>query len=67
MHQLLWLLKATRQVQLAMGIVTEAGLSKGRSYDFVLLESDPKDVTSRPDYDEIRRQGEALFGVVTSL
>jgi hypothetical protein len=65
LHQLLWLLKATRQVRRAMGIVTEAGFGKGRSYDFVLIESDPQDVTSRPDYDEIKHHGEALFSVTT--
>ncbi|HEV2722475.1 MAG TPA: hypothetical protein VG323_20810 [Thermoanaerobaculia bacterium] len=61
-YQLLWLLKAAWQVRTAMGIVTEAGFGKGRSYDFVFLESTRKEMTSRPDYDEIRHHGEALFG-----
>lgn len=62
LYQLLWLLKATRQVRTAMGIVTEAGFGKGRSYDFVLLESNPQEMALRPDYGEIKRHGEALFG-----
>lgn len=65
LFQLLWLLKATRQVKRAMGIVTEAGLGRLRSYDFILLDEDPQDVASRPDYPEIRRNGEELFGTTT--
>jgi hypothetical protein len=64
LYEHLWLLKTTRQVQRAMGIATEAGFGKGRSYDFVLIESDPEDVASRPDYNEIKRNGEILFGTV---
>jgi hypothetical protein len=62
---LLWLLKATRQVKRAMGIVTEAGFGRGRSYDFILIEEDPQHVISRPDYEEIKRNGEDLFGTTT--
>lgn len=62
---LLLLLKATRQVRVAMGIVTEAGFGRGRSYDFILIDEDPQHVISRPDYDEIKRNGEALFGTTT--
>lgn len=62
LFRLLWLLKATRQVKLAMGIVTEAGFGRLRSYDFILLDEDPQHVLSRPDYDEIKRNGEELFG-----
>lgn len=40
--RLLWLLKATRKVRRAMGIVTEAGFGRRRSYDFILLEEDPQ-------------------------
>ncbi|MHB0972258.1 MAG: hypothetical protein ACYC7A_18055 [Thermoanaerobaculia bacterium] len=62
LFQLLWLLKATRNAKSAMGIVTEAGFGKPRSYDFILLDEDPQYVLSRPDYDEIKRNGEDLFG-----
>jgi hypothetical protein len=62
---LLWLLKATRQVRVAMGIVTEAGFGRLRSYDFLLLDEDPQHVTARPDYEEIKRMGESLFGTTT--
>ncbi|HSP14394.1 MAG TPA: hypothetical protein VLV78_06560 [Thermoanaerobaculia bacterium] len=62
---LLWLLKATRQVRVAMGIVTEAGFGRGRSYDFILIDEDPQLVASRADYEEIKRHGEDLFGTTT--
>ncbi len=65
LFRLLWLLKATRQVKRAMGIVTEAGFGRLRSYDFILLDEDPQHVISRPDYDEIKRHGEELFGTTT--
>jgi hypothetical protein len=65
LFRLLWLLKATRQVKLAMGIVTEAGFGRHRSYDFILLEEDPQHVTSRADYEEIKRHGDDLFGTTT--
>lgn len=57
-------LKATRQVKVAMGIVTEAGFGKGRSFDFIILDGDPHDLVARPDYDEIKRLGEDFFGSV---
>jgi hypothetical protein len=60
----LWFLKATRQVKVAMGIVTEAGFGKGRSFDFIILDGDLQDVMSRPDYDEIKRMGDDFFGTV---
>lgn len=63
--RLLWLLKATRQVKRAMGIVTEAGSGRLRSYDFILLDEDPQHVTARADYEEIKRHGEDLFGTTT--
>ena len=63
--RLLGLLKATRQVKRAMGIVTEAGSGRLRSYDFVLLDEDPQHVTARADYEEIKRRGEDLFGSTT--
>jgi hypothetical protein len=56
------LLKASREVKVAMGIVTEAGFGKLRSYDFILLDEDPNHVMSRSDYAEIRRHGDELFG-----
>ncbi len=62
---LLWLLKATRQVQTALGIVTEAGFSRLRSYDFLLIDDDPQHVMSRSDYAEIKRKGESRFGTTT--
>jgi hypothetical protein len=62
---LLWLLKATRQVRVAMGIVTEAGFGRTRSYDFILIDEDPQHVASRADYEEIKRHGEDLFGTTT--
>ena len=67
LYQLLWLLKATRQAHTAMGIATEASFDKGRSYDFILLEGDPQDAISLPNYEEIKRQGEALFGTTTPI
>ncbi len=65
LFRLLWLLKAARQVKRAMGIVTEAGFGRLRSYDFILLDEDPQHVTSRADYEEIKRHGEGLFGTTT--
>ncbi|HSP17249.1 MAG TPA: hypothetical protein VLV78_21075 [Thermoanaerobaculia bacterium] len=65
LFRLLWLLKATRQVKRAMGIVTEAGFWRLRSYDFILLDEDPRNVTSRADYEEVKRHGEHLFGTTT--
>ncbi|HYI09845.1 MAG TPA: hypothetical protein VEK57_12345 [Thermoanaerobaculia bacterium] len=65
LFRLLWLLKATRQVKRAMGIVTEAGLGRLRSYDFILLDEDPQHVTARADYEEIKRHREDLFGTTT--
>lgn len=61
----LLLLKATRQVKRAMGIVTEAGFGRPRSYNFILLDEDPQHLTSRPDYEEIKRDGEVLYGTTT--
>jgi hypothetical protein len=63
--QLLWLLKATRQVKVAMGIATEAGSGRGRSYDFIILDEEPRYVMARADYNEIVRRGENLFGTTT--
>jgi hypothetical protein len=65
LFQLLWLLKATRQVKRAMGIVSEAGFGRLRSYDFILLDEDPQRVRSRADYEEIKRNGEDFFGTTT--
>jgi hypothetical protein len=62
LYHLLLLLKASRQVKVAMGIATEAGFGRPRSYDFILLDEDPQHVMSRPDYDEIKRHGDDLFG-----
>jgi len=62
---LVWLLKATRQVRRALGIVTEAGFGPVRSYDFVFIDSDPEHDISRPDYGEIKVRGEDLFGNVS--
>lgn len=65
LFRLLWLLKATRQVKVAMGIATEAGFGRGRSYDFIILDEEPQYVMARPDYEEIKRRGEDLFGTTT--
>jgi hypothetical protein len=54
LFRLLWLLKATRQLKLAMGIVTEAGFGKGRSYDFIILDEEPQYVMALPNYEEIK-------------
>jgi hypothetical protein len=62
LFHLLWLLKASREVKVAMGIVTEAGFGRPRSYDFILLDEDPHHVMARSDYAEIRRYGDELFG-----
>lgn len=62
LFHLVWLLKATRQVKRAMGIVTEAGDDRLRSYDFILLEEDPEHVSAREEYATIKGRGEELFG-----
>jgi hypothetical protein len=59
------LLKATSQVKRAMGIVTEAGLGRLRSYDFILLDEDPEFVMSRAEYEEIKRTVRSFFGTAT--
>lgn len=63
LSDLLWLLKATRQVTHAIGIATEAGFGGGRSYDFILMEGPTDEIVARPDYAEIKGMGEKLFGV----
>ena len=67
LHEFLLLLKATRQVKRAIGIATEAGFGKGRSYDFIVVDHDPSEVMASPDYAEIRRVGEQVFGTATPL
>ena len=64
LHGLLFLLKSTRCVSVGVGIATEAGRNSGRSYDFILLEEDPRDVIDSPDYPQIKEIGEKLFGIV---
>jgi hypothetical protein len=49
-----------------MGIATEAGFGRGRSYDFIILDEEPQHVMARPDYEEIKRRGEDLFGTITT-
>jgi hypothetical protein len=62
LRDLLLILKTTRAVSCAFGIVTEAGFGKCRSYDFILLEEPADRVAETPDYEEIRKMGESLFG-----
>lgn len=63
LRDLLLTLKATRQVSCAFGIATEAGFGAGRSYDFILAEEPPDRVAATPDYEQIRKMGEDLFGL----
>ena len=61
----LLLLKAARQVTRGLGIATEAGFGRSRSYDFILVEEDPAVVVARSDYATIKELGDGLFGTAT--